>query len=89
MDKLARVGLVCRGVLYGLIGVLAVQIALGDGGQEADKNGAIATVADLPFGAVLLWVMAGPDRGRQPGGGVRVRVHRAADPAAGRQEPVR
>ncbi|MEV1171503.1 DUF1206 domain-containing protein [Nonomuraea sp. NPDC049784] len=57
MDKLARVGLVCRGVLYGLIGVLAVQIALGDGGREADKNGAIATVADLPFGAVLLWVM--------------------------------
>ncbi|MEV0235631.1 DUF1206 domain-containing protein [Nonomuraea sp. NPDC050786] len=57
MEKLARVGLVCRGVLYGLIGVLAVQIALGHGGREADKNGAISTVADLPFGAVLLWVM--------------------------------
>ncbi|MFI7633275.1 DUF1206 domain-containing protein [Nonomuraea sp. NPDC049400] len=58
MEKLARVGLVCRGVLYGLIGVLAVQIALGQGGREADKSGAIGTVADLPFGAVLLWVMA-------------------------------
>ncbi|MBE1583858.1 DUF1206 domain-containing protein [Nonomuraea angiospora] len=57
MDKLARVGLVCRGVLYGLIGVLAVQIAFGDGGREADKNGAISTVASLPFGAVLLWIM--------------------------------
>ncbi|TMR14353.1 DUF1206 domain-containing protein [Nonomuraea turkmeniaca] len=57
MDKLARVGLVCRGVLYALIGVLAVQIAFGGGGREADKNGAISTVASLPFGAVILWVM--------------------------------
>jgi hypothetical protein len=57
MDKLARVGLACRGVLYGLIGVLAVQIAFGSGGREADKNGAISTVASLPFGAVILWVM--------------------------------
>ncbi|MFC4123117.1 DUF1206 domain-containing protein [Nonomuraea zeae] len=57
MDKLARVGLVCRGLLYGLIGVLAIQIAFGGGGREADKNGAIATVAALPFGAVILWIM--------------------------------
>ncbi|MEV4163232.1 DUF1206 domain-containing protein [Nonomuraea dietziae] len=57
MDKLARVGLVCRGVLYGLIGVLALQIAFGEGGREADKNGAISTVAELPFGAVILWIM--------------------------------
>jgi amino acid transporter len=57
MDRLARIGLVCRGVLYGLIGVLAVQIAFGDGGRQADKNGAISTVAALPFGAVILWIM--------------------------------
>ncbi|MGW0808701.1 DUF1206 domain-containing protein [Nonomuraea sp. NPDC002799] len=57
MDRLARVGLVCRGVLYGLIGVLALQIAFGGGGKEADKNGAISTVAALPFGAVVLWIM--------------------------------
>lgn len=57
MDKLARVGLACRGVLYGLIGVLALQIAFGGGGKEADKNGAISTVSALPFGAVILWVM--------------------------------
>jgi hypothetical protein len=57
MQRLAKVGLVCRGVLYGLIGVLALQIAFGGGGREADKNGAIRTVAALPFGAVILWVM--------------------------------
>ncbi|MFC5813914.1 DUF1206 domain-containing protein [Nonomuraea sp. NPDC050478] len=57
LDRLARVGLACRGVLYALIGVLAVQIALGSGEEEADKGGAITTVAELPFGAVILWVM--------------------------------
>lgn len=57
LERLARVGLACRGVLYALIGVLAIQIALGGGGEEADKGGAIATVAELPFGAVILWVM--------------------------------
>ncbi|MCG5216227.1 DUF1206 domain-containing protein [Streptosporangium sp. KLBMP 9127] len=58
LDRLARLGLACRGVLYALIGVLALQIAFGDGGgQEADKGGAISTVAELPFGAVILWIM--------------------------------
>ncbi|MFI6505127.1 DUF1206 domain-containing protein [Nonomuraea typhae] len=57
MDRLARVGLACRGVLYGLIGVLAIQIAMGEGSREADKAGAISVVAQLPFGAALLWIM--------------------------------
>lgn len=57
MDRLARVGLVCRSVLYALIGVLAVQIAFGRDGEQADKSGAISTVASLPFGSVLLWIM--------------------------------
>lgn len=60
LDRLARVGLACRGVLYGLIGFLALQIAFGggSGGKEADKTGAIETVAAQPFGTVLLWLMA-------------------------------
>ncbi|GAA3148337.1 DUF1206 domain-containing protein [Nonomuraea roseoviolacea] len=57
LDRLARVGLACRGVLYALIGVLAVQIALGSGGKQADKGGAMTTIASLPFGSVLLWIM--------------------------------
>lgn len=58
LNRFARLGLACRGILYALIGVLAVQIALGDSGEEADKQGAIATVSGLPFGAVILWIMA-------------------------------
>ncbi|MGI5267794.1 DUF1206 domain-containing protein [Nonomuraea sp. CA-218870] len=57
LDRLARIGLACRGVLYALIGVLAIQIAMGSGDREADKGGAITAVADLPFGSVILWVM--------------------------------
>jgi hypothetical protein len=57
LDWLARLGLVCRAGLYALIGVLALQIALGSGDQEADKGGAIKTVAEQPFGTGLLWLM--------------------------------
>lgn len=59
LDRLARVGMACRGVLYGLIGFLALQIAFGggSGGKEADKTGAIETVAEQPFGMALLWLM--------------------------------
>ncbi|MGI5291478.1 DUF1206 domain-containing protein [Nonomuraea polychroma] len=57
LDVATHVGLACRGVLYALVGVVAVQIGLGDRSQEADKAGAISTVAGLPFGAVLLWIM--------------------------------
>jgi hypothetical protein len=59
LDRLARFGMACRGVIYGLIGFLALQIAFGggSGGKEADKTGALETVAEQPFGTVLLWLM--------------------------------
>ncbi|MFC6082565.1 DUF1206 domain-containing protein [Sphaerisporangium aureirubrum] len=57
-EKLARFGMACRGVMYALIGVLALRIAFGGGGEEADKTGAVRTVADQPFGTVLLWLLA-------------------------------
>ncbi|GGS49875.1 hypothetical protein GCM10010156_05720 [Planobispora rosea] len=60
LDRLARLGLACRGVMYGVIGFLALQIALGrgSGGREADKTGAIEIVEQQAFGTVLLWLMA-------------------------------
>jgi hypothetical protein len=57
-DRLARFGMACRGVLYAVIGILALQIAFGGGGKEADKTGAVRTVAEQPFGTVLLWLLA-------------------------------
>ncbi|MEW9529751.1 DUF1206 domain-containing protein [Microbispora sp. NPDC049125] len=57
LEKLAKVGFAARGVLYAIIGLVALQIALGSGG-EADKSSAIHIVRDSPFGDALLWVMA-------------------------------
>ncbi|QKW18006.1 DUF1206 domain-containing protein [Kitasatospora sp. NA04385] len=53
-----RSGFVARGVVYALVGVLALQIAFGSGGEDADRQGALHQIAVRPFGAVLLWVLA-------------------------------
>jgi Domain of Unknown Function (DUF1206) len=55
---LARIGLVAKGVSYGIVGVLAVQLALGGGGKATSRQGALATLADEPLGRVLLAVLA-------------------------------
>jgi len=57
MAGLARAGLMARGVLYGLIGIIAVEIALGNAHQQADRSGAIRLVAANPFGKVILWLL--------------------------------
>src|SRR5205085_3437492 len=54
---LARLGLASRGVIWLIIGLLAVQVALGNQTQ-ADKNGALRAIADKPFGEGLLVVLA-------------------------------
>ncbi|MYW63148.1 DUF1206 domain-containing protein [Streptomyces sp. SID8379] len=54
----ARAGFVARGVIYVLIGFLAVRIAFADGGgKQADRGGAVAEIAEKPFGMVLLWLL--------------------------------
>ncbi|MGW6296141.1 DUF1206 domain-containing protein [Streptomyces sp. NPDC055058] len=53
----ARAGLTARGVIYLLVGVLALRIAFGDGQRQADRGGALAELADKPFGALLLWAL--------------------------------
>jgi Domain of Unknown Function (DUF1206) len=58
VSALARAGLAARGVLYGLIGIIAVQIALGTSHQQADRSGALRLVAATPFGKMTLWLLA-------------------------------
>ncbi|MEV6312140.1 DUF1206 domain-containing protein [Streptomyces sp. NPDC051840] len=54
----ARAGFVARGVIYLLVGVLALRIAFSDGGgKQADRGGAIAEIAEKPFGVFLLWAL--------------------------------
>jgi hypothetical protein len=50
----SRAGFVARGLIYGIIGVLAVKLALGEGGKTTNQQGALRTVAHQPFGKVLL-----------------------------------
>ncbi len=57
-SKLARGGLVAKGVLYGALGWLAIQMASGDAaGDAATKQGAIELVASQPMGQVLLGLL--------------------------------
>ena len=59
LEGLARGGLIAYGVVHLLIGWLALQIAWGStSGGSADSSGALQTVADQPFGKVLLWLVA-------------------------------
>jgi hypothetical protein len=58
LQWLARGGLAARGALYLLIGVLAVQIAFGSSGKQADTSGALRAVAMHPGGIVVLWLLA-------------------------------
>src|SRR5215203_7023898 len=57
-EWLARAGLVSRGVIYAIIGVLAVKLALGDGGKTTNQKGALQTIVEQPFGKALLILTA-------------------------------
>jgi hypothetical protein len=57
VDWLARAGLTARGVIYVLIGILAIEIAFGNSGHKADQSGAVRVVASTPVGALLLWLL--------------------------------
>src|SRR5581483_3709800 len=57
-EWLARAGFVARGLIYGIIGVLAIKLALGAGGTTANQQGALETIAHQPFGKVLLILVA-------------------------------
>ena len=51
---LARAGLIARGVVYGVVGLLALKLAVGAGGKTTSQQGALKTIAREPFGQGLL-----------------------------------
>lgn len=55
---LAFVGLIARGVVYGVIGGLSLALALGAGGKTTSQSGAMQTIARQPLGDVLLLGLA-------------------------------
>jgi hypothetical protein len=58
VERLGRVGLVAKGAIYGIVGLLALALPLGLGGQTTDKQGALRTVAEQPLGEALLVALA-------------------------------
>lgn len=58
VERAGRVGLVAKGVSYGIIGVLAIQMALGQGGQAADRQGVLRHLASESWGGAALVALA-------------------------------
>ena len=55
LEVFARAGLIARGLVYGVIGILALKLALGDaGGKTTSQQGALKEIAKQPFGEFLL-----------------------------------
>jgi hypothetical protein len=55
---LARAGFAARGVLYVIIGCIAIEIAFGHSRNQADSAGAVRLVAATPVGLIALWLLA-------------------------------
>lgn len=54
----ARSGFAVNGLLHILIGAIAIGVALGKGGGQADQSGAMSDVAQTPGGVFVLWFIA-------------------------------
>lgn len=57
LEALARFGYASKGAVYGTTGLLALNLALGRGGQATDTQGALTRIQDLPLGGVLIWLL--------------------------------
>ena len=58
VERLARLGYVAKGVVYAVIGFLALREALGAGGRTMDPTGAMQSIGTQPFGGVMLALLA-------------------------------
>jgi hypothetical protein len=57
-ENFARYGLISKGIVYCLFGILSSMAAFGLRGDEADKTEAFGVIYNQPFGKVLLMIIA-------------------------------
>lgn len=58
IERMTRIGYAVRGVIYGLMGWLAIQAIFAGKGQITNQQGVLATIASKPFGKYLLIFIA-------------------------------
>ena len=58
VERFARLGYLVKGIVYITVGLLAIQAALGRGGRTTGASGALLSIAEQPWGRVLLAVVA-------------------------------
>jgi hypothetical protein len=58
VELAARAGYLAKGVVYAVIGTLALQHAAGQGGEISSTREALREIGSAAFGQVLLWIMA-------------------------------
>jgi hypothetical protein len=58
VERLARAGYLAKGVVYLLIGLLALQAAAGAGGKTTGTSGVFYELVRQPLGRWLLWLLA-------------------------------
>ncbi len=60
LELLARAGLIAYGIIHILVGWLALLMAWsGSVAESSDLSGALRTIAEQPFGKIMLWLVAG------------------------------
>lgn len=57
VETLTRIGFGARGLIYLVMGVIAVQVAQGGRGVPADQQGALVAIGSQPFGRILLIIV--------------------------------
>jgi hypothetical protein len=57
-SRVARIGILARGVIHLLVGWLAIRIATGDAAERADQRGALSAVLRQPLGRGLVFLLA-------------------------------
>src|SRR5689334_15334872 len=57
-EVIARAGLAAKGFTYGFVGVLAIGVALGIGGNAPSQTGALHALAGNTFGKFVLVLLA-------------------------------
>ncbi|MBA2742549.1 MAG: DUF1206 domain-containing protein [Actinobacteria bacterium] len=58
IDRVARYGLIAKGVSYGLVGILAAALAFGGAGKATSREGALQVIADETWGKALIVALA-------------------------------